>query len=179
MRVPQFDRLVAEERLILEATELISERMETAGVTRAELAERIGTTRSHVTQLLAGNRNMTLRTLADVGFALGFEVRLAAVPVGAPAALPVRAAPTVSDVVVPWWGSAMNVVEPVNTLSAWPAMLPGASVQFGWRSDDLYSLAWDGATSWFKLSGEGNRQDEPVNRQAVANVIQLPSRPAA
>lgn len=72
-----FETLVAQESLIMEATELVCEHLERAGVSRAELARRLGKTRGHVTQLLSGERNLTLRTLADIGTALGitFEIR--------------------------------------------------------------------------------------------------------
>lgn len=60
-----------QERLVLWTTERISELMEQAGVSRAELARLLGTSRPHVTSLLSGGRNMTLRTLADICTALG------------------------------------------------------------------------------------------------------------
>jgi len=59
------------ERLIFEATERISELMDEQGVNRTTLASRLGTTQGYVTQLLSGQRNMTLRTLSDVFHALG------------------------------------------------------------------------------------------------------------
>ena len=49
----------------------IAKAMKDAGVTRAELSRRLGVTRSSITQMLAGDRNLTLATLADVGTALG------------------------------------------------------------------------------------------------------------
>jgi transcriptional regulator with XRE-family HTH domain len=65
------DNELEQERLILDVTEMICELMNEAGVSRAELAARLGTSKSHVTQLLAGNRNFTIRTLSDVLVALG------------------------------------------------------------------------------------------------------------
>jgi transcriptional regulator with XRE-family HTH domain len=76
----EYERLLAEEALILDSTELISELMLAKGLTRAELAKRIGKTRGFVTQVLAGNRNMTLRTLADLAFALDARVKVFAQP---------------------------------------------------------------------------------------------------
>jgi transcriptional regulator with XRE-family HTH domain len=72
--------LVAQEEFILAATELIFELMEKTGVTKAELARRVGRTRGYLTQLLDGNRNMTLRTLAELANALGYRPRLDALP---------------------------------------------------------------------------------------------------
>lgn len=47
---------------------------------KAQLAERLGKSKAYVTQVLSGSRNMTLRTLADFAFALGFRVELKARP---------------------------------------------------------------------------------------------------
>ena len=69
-------RLFAQEQLIEEATELIAEVMHERGITKSELASRVGTSRGHITQLLAGSRNMTLRTLADLMHAMGSRVFL-------------------------------------------------------------------------------------------------------
>jgi transcriptional regulator with XRE-family HTH domain len=51
--------------------------MHREGINRKELAERLGSSRSHVTQLLSGERNFTLRTLAEIAFTLGRRVHLA------------------------------------------------------------------------------------------------------
>lgn len=64
------------EALALQASELIFELMEQEGMTKAELAERIGTSRAYVTQVLNGSRNMTIHTLADLAFATGCKIRL-------------------------------------------------------------------------------------------------------
>jgi transcriptional regulator with XRE-family HTH domain len=72
--------LVAEETLIADATELICQVMEQDGVSRQELARRLGKTKGFVSQLLTGERNMTLRTLADVLFALGHRFELTVKP---------------------------------------------------------------------------------------------------
>jgi transcriptional regulator with XRE-family HTH domain len=76
----EYERLLAEEALILDSTELISELMHEKGLTRADLAKLVGKTRAFVTQVLAGNRNMTLRTLADLAFALDGRVTVVAQP---------------------------------------------------------------------------------------------------
>ena len=76
----EYERLLAEEAFILDSTELISELMLEKGLTRAELAKLIGKTRGFVSQVLAGNRNMTLRTLADLAYALDARVNVFAQP---------------------------------------------------------------------------------------------------
>lgn len=64
-------RLFEQERLILEATEGICLSLAKRDMQRTELADALGTSRAHVTQLLSGSRNMTLRTLSDLAHALG------------------------------------------------------------------------------------------------------------
>jgi hypothetical protein len=76
----EYQLLLAQEEFILCATELIFELMEKTGVTKAELARRVGRTRGYLTQVLDGNRNMTLRTLAELAHALGYRPQLDAVP---------------------------------------------------------------------------------------------------
>jgi len=66
----EHQKLVAQERLIVETTEMIHAKMEALGVNRVQLAERMGKSKAYVSQLLSGSRNMTLRSLADICFAL-------------------------------------------------------------------------------------------------------------
>jgi len=77
-REPTYDQLLEQERLILAATELVHELLEEQGVTKTELAQRLDRTKGFVTQLLGGDRNLTLRTLADLAGALGHRVDLVA-----------------------------------------------------------------------------------------------------
>lgn len=72
---PEYSVLLAQQRLILEATELIVELLEKREVTRADLARKLGTSSGNITQLLDG-RNMTLGTLAEVAHVLGAKVEL-------------------------------------------------------------------------------------------------------
>ena len=69
-------RLLCQEAFILEATEKLSEALEGEGITKAELANRLGTTKGFVSQVLAGGRNLTLRTIADFSTVLGCEPRI-------------------------------------------------------------------------------------------------------
>lgn len=77
-------RLFEEESLIAEGTELIAQLLEAQGVSRQELAARLGKSKGFVSQLLSGERNMTLRTVAALGFALGTRVELSHSPLSAP-----------------------------------------------------------------------------------------------
>lgn len=70
-------KLVAQELLITEVTEEIWKAMEEAGINKTELANRIGATKGYVSQVLSGSRNMTLRTLSDICFALGKKATIA------------------------------------------------------------------------------------------------------
>ena len=58
-------------RTILEVTELICQVMEEKGISRTELAKRLGKSKGYISQLLDGEANMTVRTISDVFTALG------------------------------------------------------------------------------------------------------------
>jgi transcriptional regulator with XRE-family HTH domain len=73
-------KLVAQEVLITQATEEIWRAMEEAGINKAELAKKMGVTKGHISQILNGSRNMTLRTLADICFALDYQLTLSLEP---------------------------------------------------------------------------------------------------
>ena len=59
--------------LIMDVTEAICGILESEGIERKELAVRIGKTKSYVSQVLNGSRNMTLATVADIALALGYK----------------------------------------------------------------------------------------------------------
>jgi hypothetical protein len=72
--------LYQQEELLLEVTELLSSVMEDNGVSKAELARRLGRSKAFVTQCLGGGQNLTLRTLSDLFLALGYRLQTGAVP---------------------------------------------------------------------------------------------------
>jgi transcriptional regulator with XRE-family HTH domain len=76
MKNPQFKRLMSQEELIMEVTETLCELLEKEKVSRKELANRLGKSKGFVSQLLNGGRNLTLRTVADILYALGYKVSL-------------------------------------------------------------------------------------------------------
>jgi transcriptional regulator with XRE-family HTH domain len=78
---PEYTRLLAQEELIVDATELICDLLAKQGLTRQDLAERLGKSKGFVSQILSGERNMTLRTLADFASALEHRLHLEATPV--------------------------------------------------------------------------------------------------
>ena len=67
--------------------------MDEAGISRAELARRLGSTPAYVTKILRGNVNFTLTSLVKLARAVGCELHLAIEPVKtAPARRAIRPA---------------------------------------------------------------------------------------
>jgi len=75
-------RLYQQEWLILEVTELVASVMEEKGVKKVDLAERLDRSKGYITQLLDGRANMTLRTVADIMWALDSSLGVSAHPLG-------------------------------------------------------------------------------------------------
>jgi transcriptional regulator with XRE-family HTH domain len=73
-------KLVQQEELILEATELLAKIMEENAISKADLSRRLGKSKAFITQCLNGGQNLTLRTLADLFSALGYKLELGAKP---------------------------------------------------------------------------------------------------
>jgi transcriptional regulator with XRE-family HTH domain len=73
-------RLLRQEELILEVTEAIARALKELQVTQSELAERLGKTKGFISQILSGDRNLTLRTLSDVADALECSIQVEIVP---------------------------------------------------------------------------------------------------
>jgi transcriptional regulator with XRE-family HTH domain len=80
MEDPEFRRLLSVEALVAEASEVIAKLMDEQNISKADLARRLNKSRAWVTQLLSGNANMTIRTLAELAYTLGAEVKLQAQP---------------------------------------------------------------------------------------------------
>jgi transcriptional regulator with XRE-family HTH domain len=59
---------------LFRVTEDILVAMEDQGVSKAELAQRLGKSKARISQLLGGSSNMTIGTLADIAFALGLTL---------------------------------------------------------------------------------------------------------
>jgi antitoxin component HigA of HigAB toxin-antitoxin module len=85
----RFDQMVEEARetseywvesAIIEFTMDVGRLMDEQGVSRAELARRLGTSRAYVTKLLGGNANFTLETMSKVATALGAAVHVHVAP---------------------------------------------------------------------------------------------------
>jgi len=59
----------------LEFIDQICAQMDAQGVSSAELARRMGTSRAYVSKVLAGEANFTIATMGKLAFALGLRVR--------------------------------------------------------------------------------------------------------
>ncbi len=68
---PEEMRAFQQERLVVEITELMCKAMHERGMKRGQLAEQLGKTKGRITQILNGETNLTLHTVADVFTALG------------------------------------------------------------------------------------------------------------
>jgi transcriptional regulator with XRE-family HTH domain len=69
-------RLYEQDRLIIWATEHLSQIMDEQSLSKADLARLLGTSRAYVTNLLSGRTNLTLRTLADVAAVMDYRIEV-------------------------------------------------------------------------------------------------------
>jgi len=78
-RARERQRQMEQDVLIAKTRGWITILMDRRKVSRADLARRIGKSKPYVTQILRAPRNITLRTLADLAWALDGNVRLSLV----------------------------------------------------------------------------------------------------
>ena len=71
-RIPEY----WEEGAVLDFTEALYIAMEEQGITRAELARRLGTSQAYITRVLSGHANFTLKTMAKLALALGLQLEV-------------------------------------------------------------------------------------------------------
>jgi len=90
---PAARREYEEAYLVGEVTDSILALLQGLGISQAELAERLGVTRGRVSQILSGRQNLTLRTLAAIGWALGVSFDLNLRPMADRAGTPAAADP--------------------------------------------------------------------------------------
>lgn len=64
------------DRLAVWTMDSLAGLMERQGLSKADLARKLGCSRAHVTQLFSGRRNPTLATVADLAWALGYRANL-------------------------------------------------------------------------------------------------------
>ena len=95
---PETRRIYEQEYLLGEVTDTISGLVGDLGLTRAELARRLGLSRGRISQVLSGTENLTLKTLAHLGWALGVRFNLDPQPMAQRAGTP-----AVNDPPLPSW----------------------------------------------------------------------------
>lgn len=117
---PDREAMLAEERLMLSATEIVHEAMDNAGINKRELAARLNVKPSEISQRLSGRRNLTFRTFAAMLHKLGMRAELtlrpALPPVGTEAARMVKIDVIPADTLATMFGGeidAGNVDPPV------------------------------------------------------------------
>jgi transcriptional regulator with XRE-family HTH domain len=67
-------RNLARGSYLFRVTEDILVAMEDLGITKSELASRLGISKPRISQLLKGSSNMTIGTLSDIAFELGLNL---------------------------------------------------------------------------------------------------------
>lgn len=75
---PDGQRAYQQDRALEAVSDLLCELMANKGITRADLAKRLGKSPGWVTQSLDGDRNKTIRTLSDLFWALGHSMQFVA-----------------------------------------------------------------------------------------------------
>jgi transcriptional regulator with XRE-family HTH domain len=73
---PESLAFLAEERLLVAVSELVSDALESQAVSRTEFAKALGVRPSEISQRLSGRRNITIRSLARMLHILGFGLEL-------------------------------------------------------------------------------------------------------
>lgn len=91
-------RLVYERELLFgQAIETVAALLASQEITQRELAERLGRSEARVSRILKGGENTTLKTIADLGYALGIRFALVPVPLAERAGTPAADDPPAPD----------------------------------------------------------------------------------
>lgn len=69
-------KVLRQELIILDVTEQIWAVLNKRKLKKQELAKRMNMSKSNISQLLSGSRNMTLRSLSDIAYALDMDVKI-------------------------------------------------------------------------------------------------------
>jgi transcriptional regulator with XRE-family HTH domain len=63
------------DKVLLDITETLYSLMDANGLTKASLAEKLGKSKSWITKLLSGDHNITMRTLVQALWAMGYTMK--------------------------------------------------------------------------------------------------------
>jgi transcriptional regulator with XRE-family HTH domain len=78
-----YDREIEVEALTMRLADVIQETLEAQGLSRADLARILGVSKAHITQTLSGQRNLTLKTVAEALHALDSRLKVEVTPLRA------------------------------------------------------------------------------------------------
>ena len=115
---PEIRRVYEQELLFGEATDTVAALVESLALTQRELARRLGVSEGRVSQILSGKENLTLRSLADLGWALGVRFDLQPQRMAERAGTPAR-----DDPPAPAW---LTRLRPETSASFRPLAMPQA-----------------------------------------------------
>ncbi len=73
---PKNRRAYLQEGLILDVTEQIWAKMKKLNLKQKDVAQKLDCTPAHISSVLSGSRNMTLRTLSDITDALDCDIKI-------------------------------------------------------------------------------------------------------
>lgn len=126
----------AEENLLIDYQFLLQERMSQKRISQSALADRAGISKARLSQILSDGANPTVKTFADLFFAMGERVRVSSESLLADAAFEPHGLP-VSD----WeWVQSVRMIEPTNEeMVALMKSRPVAIEERSQPSNDNYS----------------------------------------
>ena len=73
---PEFRRGFEQELVSQRFGDALQSALERQGITRSDLAKRLGKTRSAVTQVLRHGRNLTIKKMVELASAIGYEIEI-------------------------------------------------------------------------------------------------------
>ncbi|HEX6780836.1 MAG TPA: helix-turn-helix transcriptional regulator [Solirubrobacterales bacterium] len=109
-----------------EAIETVAALLVSSDITRRELARRLGVSEARVTRILNGRENTTLKTVADLGWALGVRFAFVPIPYADREGTPAAADPT-----PPRWLASLRRRMAKSTSAAGPSSRPGNDAAAG------------------------------------------------
>lgn len=115
---PEIRRTYEEELLLGEATENVSALLRSLGISQRELARRLNVSEARVSQIVSGAENLTLRSLAALGWALGVRFELDPIAMSRAER---RGTPAEDDAAAPDWLSRLRPTARVEFRRSLPA----------------------------------------------------------